>query len=63
MLVDREFFQAQTPVLELNLVKVLGLRGGLFPLRVELIESVAVQGKCLVLALFQFRNGQAPSAT
>ena len=31
MLVDRDFFQAQTPVLELNLVKVLGLRGGLFP--------------------------------
>ena len=27
MLVDRDFFQAQTPVLELNLVKVLGLRG------------------------------------
>ena len=62
-MVDWELFQAQIPVLELNLVRVLGLRGGLFPLRVELIESVAVQGKCLVLPLFQFRNGQAPSAT
>ena len=62
-MVDWELFQAQIPVLELNLVRVLGLRGGLFPLRVELIESVAVQGKCLVLALFQFRNVQAPSVT
>ena len=60
---DFEPFQAWNQVLELNLAMVLALKEVLSPLMGELIMSVAGLGRCLVLALSQFRSVQAPSVT